>query len=82
MIAMIGLLGGGTIINGMMAIKNEKHRKQRLRKNSSLLLGIHQDIEIGVCQKMKKKKQKNYGHKHRLFLYLVTRYKKFLGDEP
>ena len=26
-----------------------------------------EDIGIGVCQKTKKKKQKNYGHKHEIF---------------
>ena len=55
------------LLSGMMVIKNERLRKQRLRKNFCLLPGIYQDIEIGVCQKMKKKKQKNYGHKHRPF---------------
>ena len=70
MISMIGLLGGGTIIgllSGTRVIKNEKLKKQILRKSSYLLLGIHQDIGIGVCQKMKKKKQKNCGSKHRPF---------------
>ena len=32
------------------------------------MLGIHQDIRIDVCQKMKKKRQKNYGYKHKNFL--------------
>ena len=32
------------------------------------MLGIHQDIKIGVCQKMKKTRQNNYGHEHRLFV--------------
>ena len=63
---MIGLL------NGIKVIKNERHRKQRLRKNSCLLLGIHQDIGIGVCQEMKKNKNKNYGHEHETVLYLMT----------
>ena len=58
--------------------KKRKVQKQRLRKNSCLLLGIHQDVGIGVCQNMKKKRQKNYGHKHETFLYLMTGYKKFL----
>ena len=35
--------------------KKRKLKKQRLRKNSCLLLGIHQGIGIGVCQNMKKK---------------------------
>ena len=71
MISMIVLLGGGTIIgllSGMMVIKNEKLKKQILKKSSYLLLGIHQDIGISVCQKMKKKKQKKYGHKHGIFV--------------
>ena len=38
--------------------KNEKLKKQRLRKNSCLLLGIHQSGGIGVCQKMKKKRNR------------------------
>ena len=45
------------------------------------MLGIHQDIGIGVCQTMKKKRQKNYGHKHRLFLYLMAGYKNFLTQK-
>ena len=55
------------ILSGTIVIKNERLRKQRLRKNSCLLLSIHQDIGIGVCQKMKKKEQKNYGYKRRPF---------------
>ena len=79
MIAMIGLLGGGTIIgllSGMRFIKNERLKRKRLRKNSCLLLSIHQDIGIDVYQKMKQKKQKNYGHKLRPFLYLMPGCKK------
>ena len=67
---MIGLSGGGTIIgllSGMLVIKNEKLKKQRLRKSSYLLLDIHQGGGIGICQKMKNKKQKNCGHKHGVF---------------
>ena len=45
-------------LSGAMTIKNERHRKQRLRKNSGLLFGIHQDIGIGVYQKMKKRDRK------------------------
>ena len=36
------------------------------------MLGTHQDTGIGVCQKMKKKRQKNYAHEHETFLCLVT----------
>ena len=74
-------------LGGMMGIKKERPRKQRLRKSSYLLLDIHQDIGIGVCQKMKnktnktKKKQKNYDHKHETFLYLMTGYKKLFLDQ-
>ena len=35
-------------LNGTKVIKNEKLKKQRLRKYFCLLLGIHQDGEIGV----------------------------------
>ena len=79
MIAMIGLLDGGIIIgllNRIMVIKNRRHRKQRLSKSSYLSLGTHQDIGICICQKMRKKRQKNYGSKQ-AFLYLATGYKKF-----
>ena len=48
-------------LSGMMVIKNEKLKKQRLGKNSCLLLGIHQDTGIGVCQKMKKRDRKIVG---------------------
>ena len=57
------------LLNGTTVIKSEGLRKHKLKKSQYLLLGIHQDIGIGVCQKMKKKKKrwKNYGHKHRPF---------------
>ena len=45
------------------------------------MLGIHQDIGIGVCQKMKKGIQKHCGHKHGLFMYLVTGHKNFLTQK-
>ena len=46
------------LLNAVKVIENERLKKQKLRKNSCLLLGIHQDIRIGVCQKMKNKRQK------------------------
>ena len=68
-------------LSGTMVIRNERFRKQRLRKNSCLLLGIHQDIGIGVCQKMKKKKQKNYGHKHETFFVSDDRIQKIFDPK-
>ena len=41
-----------SLLSGMKVIKNKKLKKQRLRKNSPPLPGIHQDIGIGACQKM------------------------------
>ena len=61
MIAMIGLLGGGTIIgllNGMMVMKNGRHRKQILRESSYLLLGIHQYGGIGMSEDGKQETEK------------------------
>ena len=46
------------LLSGMKVIKNVRRKKQRLRKNSCLLLGIHQDGEIGVCKKTKKRNRK------------------------
>ena len=46
------------LLNGTTVIKSEGLRKHKLKKSQYLLLGIHQDIGIGVCQKMKKKKKK------------------------
>ena len=42
------------------------------------MLGVHQGTGIGVCQKTKKKKQKNCGHKRGPLLCLMTGYKNFL----
>ena len=47
------------LLSGTKVIKNARSRKRKLRKNFFLLLGIHQDDGIGVCQKTKKKRQKN-----------------------
>ena len=44
------------------------------------MLGIHQDIGIGVCQKMKKKRQKNCGHKHGHFFVSDDRIQKFFDQ--
>ena len=49
------------LLSGMKVIKNKRLKKQRLRKSSYPLLGIHQDGEIGVFLKMKKERQKNCG---------------------
>ena len=44
--------------------KKRKAQKAKLKKKSCPLLGIHQDIWIDVCHKIKKKhRQKNCGHK-------------------
>ena len=56
---MIGIII--SLLSGTTVIKNERPRKQGLRKNSCLLPDVHQTIGISVCQKMKKKRQKNYG---------------------
>ena len=42
---------------GTMVIKNEKPRRHKKRKNFCLLPGTHQDIGIGSCQKMIKKRK-------------------------
>ena len=84
MIAMIGLLSDGTmldLLNGTNAIKNIRFKKQRLRKSSYLLLVTHHAGKIGVCQKMKKKIQSNYGHKHRLFFVSDDRIQKFFNPK-
>ena len=47
------------LLSGTKVIKNARSRKHKLRKKIFLLLGIHQDDGIGVCQKTKKKRQKN-----------------------
>ena len=54
-------------LSGIKTMKNGKPKNQKQRKSSYTLLGIHQDIEIGVCQKTKNKRQKDYGHKYRPF---------------
>ena len=53
-IAMMMRLLGGTI-----AIKNARLKKQKQKKNCYPLPGIHQDGGADVCQKARKKKQKN-----------------------
>ena len=45
------------------------------------MLDTHQDIWIGVCQKKRKKRWENYGHKDGLFLCLMTGYKNFLTQK-
>ena len=63
-------------LSGIKTMKNGKPKNQKQRKSSYTLLGIHQDIEIGVCQKTKNKRQKDYGHKYRPFLCLMKGCKK------
>ena len=46
------------LLSGAKAIKNVRHRKQKLEKNLCLLAGTHQDGGIGVFPKTKKKRQK------------------------
>ena len=48
-------LEGSEMIEWYEGYKSERIRMHKLKKSSCLLLGIHQDIESGVCQKMKKK---------------------------
>ena len=55
------------ILSGMKVVKDAGLRKHKLKKSSCLLFGIHQDIGIGVCQKMKKGIQKHFRHKHGIF---------------
>ena len=50
-----------SLLSGTKAIKNERLRKQRLKKNSSQILDTHQDDGIGVYQRTRKKRQKNCG---------------------
>ena len=47
--------------------KKWKAQKANIKKELMPITWYHQGVGIGVCQKMKKKRQKNYGHKHRLF---------------
>ena len=54
---------------GIMAIKNARLKKQKYKKGSYLLVGIDQGGGIDVCQKTRKKKQKNCGHKHVPFVF-------------
>ena len=57
------------LLSGMKAMKNVRHRKQKLRKNFCPLPGILIVQWIGVFLKTRKKRQKKkkkYGHKHRL----------------
>ena len=41
-----------------------KAQKASIKEELLLIFGIHRGIWIGVCQKTRKKKQKNCGHKH------------------
>ena len=66
------------LLNGTKAIKNAGFKKQRLRKNFCLLLGTHQGGGIDVCQETRKKRQKNYGGKYRLFLCFHQKQKIFM----
>ena len=43
--------------------KKRKAQQASMKEELCLLLRIHQDTGIGVCQKMKNKRQKNYGCK-------------------
>ena len=45
------------------------------------MLGTYQEIGIGACQKKRKKRQKNYGHEHRLFFASDDRIQKFLTQK-
>ena len=49
------------LLSGMMVIKNGRSRKPKLRENFCPVPGTHQDGGISVCQKMRKKRQKNCG---------------------
>ena len=55
-------------LSGMMGVKNGKSRKRKLKKNSYPLFGTHQGIGTGVCQGMRKKRQKNCRDKQDLFV--------------
>ena len=72
MMVIIGSLGvmmmEVNFFNGTMVAKNRRARRHKLRKNSCPLLGSHQDDEIGVIQKTRKKRQKNCGNNRELFL--------------
>ena len=56
-------------LSGTMAIKNAWPRKHKLKKNSYPLLGTHQDIGIGACQKMRKRDRKIVGINMNLFVF-------------
>ena len=59
--------------------KKRKDQKASIKEGSYPLLGIHQDIGIGACQKKRKKKTETCGDKYRPFLCLMTGYKKCLA---
>ena len=44
------------LLSGTKAIKNEKHKKHKLKKSSYQLLDIYQGTGIGVFLRMRKKK--------------------------
>ena len=47
------------LLSGTMVIRPERFKKRKSKKSSYPFLGTHQDIEIGVCQKAKKKEENN-----------------------
>ena len=55
------------------------YKKRKDQKASYPLLGIHQDIGIGACQKKRKKKTETCGDKYRPFLCLMTGCKRYLA---
>ena len=56
-----------TLLGGAMNIKKGRHKKHKWKKSSYPLLGIHQVGGTGVFLRIRKKKQKNCGHKHERF---------------
>ena len=69
------------IIEWYEGYKKGRPKKPQEKKSSCLLPGTHQGTGIGACQKKRKKRQKNYGHKQETFSYLMTKYKKKLTQK-
>ena len=70
-------------LSGMIVNKNARLKKQKKRRvndhflaSIKMVVSIHQDGVTSVFLRMRKKRQKNCGHKYGLLLCLVTGYKK------
>ena len=62
------------LLSGIMIIIDEKLKRPQLIRSSCPLPGTHQANGIGVCQNMKKERQKNYGHKPDTKMFLSIKF--------